>query len=275
MAAELRLRPLQGGDLPAAHRLSQAAAWPHRIEDWRLLYELGAGVVACDASGEVIGTAMAWRYGDEAATVGMVLVAAEWQGNGIGRRMMDAVLAGLSSCRLMLNSTGAGLRLYEAMGFRERGRVHQLQGAFKPVAQSGAVRSLVAGDRAAVFALDEAAFGAPRLALLDRLLQEGQGVVLDDAARVSGFAIRRRFGRGTVVGPVVARSEEDAIRLVGALAEAGFVRLDIPHDATRLEAWLIERGLAPAGTVTVMVSGTWPPPSPEAMRFGLVSQALG
>jgi hypothetical protein len=61
MAAEINLRPLQGSDLPAAHRLSQAAAWPHRIEDWWLLYELGTGVVACDASGEAIGTAMAWR----------------------------------------------------------------------------------------------------------------------------------------------------------------------------------------------------------------------
>jgi len=100
-------------------------------------------------------------------------------------------------------------------------------------------------------------------------------MTLDDAAGVRGFAVRRRFGRGTVIGPVVARSEEDAILLVGAVAEAGFVRLDIPHDARRLEAWLIERGLASAGTVTVMVRGNWPPPSPEARRFGLVSQALG
>jgi len=149
MAAEpVRIRPLHGADLSAAHRLSQAAKWPHRIEDWWFLYELGAGVVACDESGQVIGTAMAWPYGDKAATIGMVLVAARRQSCGIGRRLTDAVLGGLAGARLMLNSTQAGLRLYHAMGFRERGGIHQLQGAFQPVEPSDAVRPLVAADRA-------------------------------------------------------------------------------------------------------------------------------
>jgi hypothetical protein len=99
--------------------------------------------------------------------------------------------------------------------------------------------------------------------------------VLEEASGLTGFAIRRRFGRGTVIGPLVARDEADRILLVASLAEPGFVRLDIPGDAHQLESWLVQRGLSPAGDVTTMVNGSWPTPPSYIRRFGLVSQALG
>ena len=36
-------RPFAETDLPAAHRLSEAVKWPHRLDDWRFALQLGGG----------------------------------------------------------------------------------------------------------------------------------------------------------------------------------------------------------------------------------------
>jgi AraC-like DNA-binding protein/predicted N-acetyltransferase YhbS len=279
MALEgMSLRSLQESDLEAAHRLSVAALWPHRLEDWRMFRDLGRGIVACDGSGAIVGTALSWRFGDKAATLGMVLVALALQGRGMGHMLMDNVLEDLEGRALMLNATEAGQRLYKALGFSTVGTFRQHQGTYQPTewkARKTRARKLLPADRDAVAALDTAAFGAPRTKLLDRLLAEGDAVVIEGANGVAGFAIRRDFGRGRVIGPVIAADEAAAIDLIAALAEPGFLRIDIPSDAPRLSAWLGERGLMPVGIATMMVRGAWVPAPPHARRFGLVSQAFG
>ena len=184
------------------------------------------GIVACDGSGAVVGTALSWRYGPKAATLGMVLVALALQGRGIGRRLMDNVLEDLEGCALMLSATEAGQRLYKALGFSTIGTFRQQQGTYQPTewkARKTRARKLLPADRDAVTALDTAAFGAPRIKLLDRLLAEGEAVVIEGANGVAGFAIRRDFGRGRVIGPVIAADEAAAIDLIAALVEPGFL----------------------------------------------------
>ncbi len=240
------------------------------------MHTLGAGLVAADGAGEILGTAMWWPYGAGAATLGMVLVATGQQGKGIGRALMRAAMETVGARALMLHSTEAGQRLYESLGFRAIGAIHQHQGNFAAASRPAAsVRAFEPGDRQALLALDAAAFGAPRQALLDRLLRVGSAVVLETASGVAGFAIRRTSGRGQTVGPLVALGEEDAISLVAALAAPGVLRVDIPADAARLARWLSEAGLSRVDGATTMVRGTWRERSPSPRGFALVSQALG
>ncbi len=270
----IRLRRLAATDLEAAHGLSTEAGWPHRLEDWRLFHEFGSGIAACDENGTIIGTAMGWRYGARAGTLGMILVSPPLQGQGLGRRLMQNLLDDAGGRGLMLNATAAGLRLYTACGFGIVGAIRQFQGQCRSIHDTTAARALQPNDRAALLALDEAAFGAPRTALLERLMQNGRTMVIG-APQITGFAIRRAFGRGQVIGPLVATSEGGAIELVAALAVPGFLRIDIPVTATRLMAWLTDAGLVDAGGATTMVRGGWPASSSRTRRFALVSQALG
>jgi predicted N-acetyltransferase YhbS len=271
----ISLRRLGAADLEAAHRLSTAAGWPHRLEDWRLFHELGTGVAACDETGALVATAMTWHYGARAGMLGMFLVSPALQQSGIGRRLMQSLLDDAGGRSLMLNATDAGLRLYEASGFRVAGAIRQLRGQCRPPSEATTARPPKPADRAALLALDEAAFGAPRTALLDRMMQDGQTMVLGGKQAITGFAIRRKFGRGEVIGPVVASSESDAIDLVAALVVPGFLRIDVPVTATTLLARLTNAGLVDAGGATIMIRGAWPAASPRAQRFALVSQALG
>jgi GNAT superfamily N-acetyltransferase len=279
LADTLVLRALHPADLPAAHRLSASLPWPHRLEDWQALLRYGQGLAACDGQGVLVGTTLWWRYGAAAGSVGMVLVDGARQGMGIGRRLMQAALHQIGPRALMLNATEAGLALYEKLGFRIAARVCQHQGLIGAVPGSepaaGRIRPAEAADRAAILALDACGLGAERGDFVLNLLGFGACCVVESEGAITGFALRRSFGRGEVIGPMVAACEADAIALVAASLRPGFQRIDIDAGATGLAAWLVQAGLPWTDTATTMYRGAWGKTDPGAIRFALASQAMG
>jgi hypothetical protein len=193
------------------------------------------------------------------------------------------LIDGSGSRALMLNATAEGLELYKRLGFVSTGFVRQHQARFDdapvlPSAPNVAVRRAAPSDHAALCALDAAAFGANRSALISRLLVNGEAWLVERAGPPSGFAVLRAFGRGMIIGPIVAPSEDEAIALVAAAAKAaptGVLRVDIDADAGRLAAWLTQAGLPAIDTVTIMLRGRWPEIRKGPRRFGLALQAWG
>ena len=59
--------------VPGALKLSQEMGWPYRSEDWEFAARVGEGLVL-ERSGEVIGSAMWWNYGQAYASAGMIIV---------------------------------------------------------------------------------------------------------------------------------------------------------------------------------------------------------
>ena len=281
--AETTLRPMQAGDLAAMHRLAQQMSWPHRAEDCARMFALGTGTVAVDATGLTVGVGLRWSFGRDVATIGLVLVAPDRQGRGIGRALMTALIADSEPRALMLNATAEGLPLYEKLGFVSTGLVRQHQGRLDggcalPPAPAVALRRAVSADHLALCALDAAVYGADRSGLVGRLLATGDAWLVERAGQLEGFSVLRAFGRGMIIGPVVAQSEDEAIALVAAAAKAappGVLRLDIPAQAERLAAWLTAAGLPAIDTVTVMLRGSWPATEKGPQRFGLALQAWG
>ena len=278
--AETKLRPIHAGDLAAMHGLAQQMSWPHRAEDCAQLLALGDGIVAVDETGQTVGVGLRWSFGRDVGTIGLVLVAPERQGRGIGRALMKALIADSGSRALMLNATAEGLPLYEKLGFISTGLVRQHQGrpSALPPAPGVPLRRATPADRAALCALDAAVFGADRSALIGGLLASGDAWLVDRAGQPAGFAILRAFGRGMIIGPVVAASEDEAIGLVAAAAKAapsGVLRADIPAEAERLAPWLTAAGLPAIDTVTVMLRGSWPATWQGLQRYGLALQAWG
>ncbi|HYS87402.1 MAG TPA: GNAT family N-acetyltransferase, partial [Bradyrhizobium sp.] len=125
--------------------------------------------------------------------------------------------------------------------------------------------------------LDAAACGAPRESLIAALIESGEAIVLDDAGETVGFAFYRRFGRGHVIGPVVARDTASAKALIAHWigSNAGmFMRIDVPGQSG-LSDWLDELGLARVGNVLTMARGMPLKPAGGFHVFGVVNQALG
>ncbi|MBR0782123.1 GNAT family N-acetyltransferase [Bradyrhizobium iriomotense] len=263
--------------LEGALRLSRQAGWPHRLEDWQLALDLSAGFVALDAS-TVVGTILMTPYKRDVATVNMVIVDEAVRGRGLGRKLMDAIIeqAGLRALKLV--ATGEGLPLYQKLGFCRTGTIIQHQGMVAPVEAPANVRSAESHDIFGILELDKSAFGADRRCLLRTLAEVGQLAVLDRGHGIAGFAASRSFGRGEVIGPVVAANADDGKALLSfflARSEGRFVRVDTAEGA-QLSAWLSEHGLAQVGDGIAMQRPVAVQSSPSPFTtFALASQAFG
>ncbi len=272
------LLPFDRSHLEGALKLSQEMSWPYRIEDWDVALQLGQGFVL-ERAGTVIGTAAWWPYGETHASAGMIIVAKAAQGRGYGARLMDALLASTYPRTIALNSTAEGITLYRRRGFVPTGIIHQHQGipsVSREPPQSG-LRPMAASEFEAVARLDRAATGLERRQMLNRLFDSGDGYVLLRDGKLRGYAISRLFGRGHVIGPVVAENPTDARALIEfVITRLGpvFVRIDTPA-SSQLGEWLESIGLQQVSDATTMVLGTPAPRQGPARVFGLTNQSFG
>ncbi|TVV70368.1 GNAT family N-acetyltransferase [Sphingomonas solaris] len=277
----MSLRAMEEGDIPAVHALSKAEKWPHRVDDLAPMLALGHGIVA-EMGGKIVGTTIWWPCGDKVATLGIVIVSRTHRGAGIGRIVMEAVLDAIGDRTILLNATDDGLPLYRKLGFQGVSEILQHQGAafsvpIVPLEAGERLRPVGLRDADRVAALVEGATGLHRPALMAALLKKARGVVIDREGELLGVALFRRFGRGYVVGPVVAPDPHRARALISHWvgSRAGkFTRLDITGES-RLGEWLDELGLVRVGRVVTMVKGEPPVPTGPAHSFAIVSQALG
>ncbi len=265
--------------LAGAVCLSQWAKWPHRLEDWQLALNLSEGIVAVDANtAGVLGTILMTPYKQDVAAINMVIVDEAARGRGLGRKLMEAAIALAGSRALRLIATPEGLPLYQKLGFRQTGTIVQHQGQVRRVEPSANVREADAREMSTIIELDRTATGADREDLLHLLAKVGRFAVLVDAHEITGFAALRTFGRGEVIGPVVAANADDGKALLAhfmAGREGHFVRVDTA-EAAQLGAWLADKGLVPADEGIVMQRHVTPPTSATRLTtFALASQAFG
>ncbi len=273
-------RRLNENDLPAAHALSQAVRWPHRLEDWQFVHRLGTGFVA-EEGGTMIGTGLCWKQGDSHASLGMIIVSPEHQGKGIGRELMNLVLEELGSRCTLLIATPAGQPLYERLGFVATGTIHQHQGTMAPIAPIALaagenIRLAEPDDIEKIIELANRATGMSRDEVLKQLVSVAEGAVLERNGELAGFSIMRRFGRGHVIGPLVAPDSERAKALIAHWSSAyagSFVRADITG-TSGLGTWLTEAGLVQVDTGVAMARNGVPLQDETVKQFAIINQAL-
>jgi hypothetical protein len=139
------------------------------------------------------------------------------------------------------------------------------------------VRKATPGDREVIGQLDCEATGWSRDEMLGRLIDVSDVHVLERDGRVRGYVVSRLFGRGHVVGPVVAEDAEDARMLIlAALAPLSghFARIDT-SSTSGLGDWLVALGLERVSEALTMVRGNPVPLRSPARRFALANQSFG
>lgn len=146
------------------------------------------------------------------------------------------------------------------------------------VAAPEAVEAATNDDLAEIIAIDREAFGAERKALIQTFADIGECAVIRRDGRVAGFAFIRAFGRGEVIGPVVATSADDAKTLITYFMSqraGAFLRVDTPAD-TGLVSWLADHSLVEVGGGVVMARPVIARPAGSTFTtFALANQALG
>ncbi|WP_192247172.1 GNAT family N-acetyltransferase [Mesorhizobium silamurunense] len=263
-AFSMRIGDVQDVDLDRLHVLSLSVGWPHRAEDWQFLRESGQGFVALDEIGRVLGSAMWFPHGAGFATVGMVITSPRLQTLGAAQWLMKRALEKVAGRDLRLNATRAARRLYLSLDFQPEKTVYHCQGVVHPIGSASMekadseVRRLRAEHVPAIIALDTAGFGVRREALVQKLFDQSVGYGLFDDGALKAFALCRPFGRGHVVGPVVAVQDADAIAVVRphvAEHSGGFLRVDTHMESGEFAAFLSHSGMPVFDTVLTMSSG--------------------
>ncbi|MFV0409031.1 MAG: GNAT family N-acetyltransferase [Paracoccus sp. (in: a-proteobacteria)] len=275
--------PLGSAQRAQLHELTVGVLWPHRERDLDLFLSLGQGYLASDPIGRPVGSAMYFPMGDDFAMLGMMVTVPRLQARGAGKWLLQRVLADCAGRDLRLSATRSGYRLYAAAGFLPVSIIRQQQGIACPIELPSAVpgltiRQLQPGDLNALRTLDAYAYGAVRTAVLDALIQLSGGLVALRHGKICGFALERRFGKGRVIGPVVADGDDMALQLVAPLIRqnAGvFTRVDTPVDSEAFVSFLVEAGLSSFDTVNEMRIGPQRRATQGPVIYGLASHSLG
>lgn len=241
-AYEATLVSLTPDRIGRMHELAMTVGWSHRAEDLAQLLALGEGVLAIDAIGRAIGSAMWFRMGEDLASIGMVMTVPPLQSSGVGRWLTEEALAAVGDRKIRIVATRAAYHLDYSLGFRPVATVTRFHGHLRrpealPAAPEGVtLRAMTDTDLPALTAFDARANAGSRMRKLAGVIAQARGVVAERAGEVAGFALCRPFGRGHFIGPLEAMDEGVATALVAETVRTepeGFLRIDLLHPENR------------------------------------------
>jgi GNAT superfamily N-acetyltransferase len=278
---------LTAADLPDAEALVREAGWNQIAADWEIFRALGT-IYTARSGQRVIATAATLPYG-KFAWISMVLVTGEARRHGLGTRLLKRCIAALNEqVRVpVLDATPAGLPLYHALGFKETWGYHRLacpkavpkRDDSRPAEDGLVVRPIANADWPALCALDTAAFGAERSALLGRLRGRlpAAELVAERRGRIVGFLLGRNGRSASQIGPLIAGDDDAALRLLGRALPAidGPVYVDFADSKTRVRAWLADCGFAAQRPLTRMLLGQTTGFDEATRTFAVAGPELG
>jgi GNAT superfamily N-acetyltransferase len=262
-------------DVPENVALSRSVGWKDVESEWRVLHE-AAEVRGARHGGRLVAQGVLGDYG-VAATLAKMIVAPELQRRGLGARMLDDFLA-LASARGLpvgLCATDQGRPLYTSRQFEVTDELMILVGTPSLGTVEGDA-AVVLLDAEPAIDLDRRFCGCDRSRMLRARFREAS-VRYRLAGAEPGFALASAQGDHTLVGPILAETEQAARSLAHAVfAQApGTVRIDVPIQHMAFRRWLGELGLREHAPRVEMARGVGRMPWQVSQRFALATQAWG
>lgn len=207
---------LTQADIGGVMALVAEAGWNQVDSDWQLMIDAGDAVILRDRSGRICASALALPYQTGFGWISMVLVAKTSRRQGLATHLLADRVDYLQSRGLtpILDATELGAPVYTKAGFTGGTRLSRWQGMAGRSTHSELVKVAQDTDRDWIVALDAETFGAERRGLVDNFLSRPGSTCLTVPG--NGFVIVRQGSRATQLGPLVARSQADAVTLIDA-----------------------------------------------------------
>jgi predicted N-acetyltransferase YhbS len=218
------------------------------------------GLVA-ERGGAIVGLSFLYEH-DPIRAVGPLAVAPPAQGSGVGRQLMEAVLAradGAAGVRLTQAPHNAtSFALYVSLGFEVKEPLAILSGRFRSPPPPGlAARPMRESELAAAAGLCEGVHGFARIGDLREALEtKGEPMVLERDGRIVAYVSHRRLGDRA---HGVAEAEADLRALLLGLAPPRGTSLTIfmPTRQASLLRWCLDEGLRVRAPLTLMAKGEY------------------
>ncbi|MDN3686480.1 GNAT family N-acetyltransferase [Cyclobacterium jeungdonense] len=253
MDSEIYIRQMLPDDLDVAMALKKTEGWNQTREDWQLfLKQQPQFCLVAVIENKPVGTVTAIAYQNRLAWIGMMLVDRKYRRKGISKMLMREILHRLEGIStIKLDATPEGQFVYQQLGFKKeyslwrfvRKAIHSLQESDR----DAGVSRVSISDLPELEKLDAPVFGASREKVLGHLLltfSEG-ALMLKEAGELKGYILSRKGSNYTQLGPLVAKDEAIARRLINqALTHFNdqALVLDVAANRQELIPWLENQG---------------------------------
>ena len=226
-----------------------------------LLSRPGIYSIVAEADGKVVGSNFLWE-GDTVAGIGPITIDPKGQNSGVGRRMMENVLARAAErkfvgVRLVQAAFhNRSLSLYTKLGFEVREPLACIQGT--PLKKSFAgfpIRPAAESDLEACRQLCQRIHGHDRKNELSGAIQQKTATLVERNGRITVYATGIGF-----FNHAVAESNDDLKALIGAAAEFGGPGFLLPSRNSEVFRWCLSEGLRVTQPLTLMSSGLYNEP---------------
>ncbi|MCV6822933.1 MULTISPECIES: GNAT family N-acetyltransferase [Halocynthiibacter] len=214
---------------------------------------------------EMVAAVSVVNHDDHVAFLGLYLCRPEFRGQGIGFALWKHGLEHAGTRCIGLDGVLAQEANYETSGFVKHGSVLRLQGRIPGCSMEQARLVNAMHDGETVTRLDATATGYDRGQFLDQWVFNAtpsrKTVVLETPGTLSGFATARACLEGIKVGPIVAKSTDDALVLLSAAASnfsSELVTVDIPSRQKALLEALEKMGFTSSFQTAHMFRGRAP-----------------
>ena len=258
-----RLREAKTGNIVS---LSSYIGWDYNREEIDTIFNAGIVYGVWNEREELIASAAIILYGEKLASIGMVIVHPDYKGRGIGKIITEACVKSVSAhTPIMLIATDEGKPLYEKLGFRAVSYVskyicNSYNAKHYCVRNEDYVMNYEEGDLEKIIKIDEYAFGTNRKEFLKkRIMQSEQCIVVKDKEQnVLGYGLSIQTPENKIIGPVVAKNDEMAMRIVHDLARGynGKLRMDVPEGKNDFMKELEIAGFKKVNTPPIMMKNS-------------------
>ncbi|EMI9086626.1 MULTISPECIES: GNAT family N-acetyltransferase [Bacillus] len=255
-----RLRDEQIGDIVA---LSSYIGWDYNREEIETIFNSGIVYGVWNERKELIASAAIILYGETLASIGMVIVHPDYKGRGIGKVITDSCVKSVSTrTPIMLIATDEGKPLYEKLGFRAVSDVskyicNSYNANHKYAGNEEYMMDYEEGNLEEIIKIDEYAFGTNRKEFLKkRIIQSEQCIVVKGKEQnVLGYGLSVQTPENKIIGPVVAKNDAMAMRIVHHLARDhnGKLRIDVPKGKNNFMKELEVAGFKKVNTPPIMM----------------------
>ena len=267
-------------------RLSTAAGWNQREEDWRRAIAMTAGAsLGATADGLLVATCIGISYG-EFAWIAMMLVDPAFQRQGLGAGLLLGAINALPSDRPVgLDATEVGRLLYEHHGFRDTSKLTRWIADDARFDEHGGdtgnrgavatIRPIEPDDLTVIASADHQVFGGDRRRVLEWAWSVGPDccAIATVDTELAGYVFGRSGRVFHHLGTVVARSEPIARALVRQVARSAPrpIGIDAFDADSSWNEWLAASGFVRQRPLARMMR----PPAAEESKGRRVAETQG
>ena len=264
-----RIRYMVEKDLPAILRMASEEGWLSNLSEFQMFIEYNPfGCFVYTEGDRVIGSVMTFHH-TKSAWVGNFIVAKEYRGKGIGKKLFARAIEYLDKKkkkRIYLNAAYEAKKMYEKFGFRKIVPVNRWQGKAVKFANNMESSRETIPDILGFVKVDAFLWKDERFSLISQLsLLRFSRLCLEPP----GFLIYGNTGKAVTIGPwEVEGGDEDAAERLFASALSKLkpdkkIFLDVPSLNKKAEKILTKYKFKIIGSTLFMCRG-----NPPKIRFG-------